>query len=218
MTANGLTPPTCSASRGSRGACLRRLLLALPRTSPATVSATCWTRFDQPPMSSADDDPVVKGPVMPRLATRVVSAAALSRSDSAAVACSSSGSSPSPSTSTGSSSPAASGSSGTLHLALLADMSTADPDVFYDIEGNTVIPVDLRRAGAVQGGYDADRAAARDVLHGQPGRTDLHLQASPRRWVFHDGTPFDAPPPRRASSAGSRSTQLRRTWSRRSRR
>src|SRR4030095_10848918 len=31
------------------------------------------------------------------------------------------------------------GEGGTLRLAYLADMAQADPDVFYDIEGNTVI-------------------------------------------------------------------------------
>jgi ABC-type transport system substrate-binding protein len=31
------------------------------------------------------------------------------------------------------------GQGGTLQLAYLADMAQADPDVFYDIEGNTVI-------------------------------------------------------------------------------
>jgi peptide/nickel transport system substrate-binding protein len=31
------------------------------------------------------------------------------------------------------------GEGGTLRLGYLADMAQADPDVFYDIEGNTVI-------------------------------------------------------------------------------
>jgi peptide/nickel transport system substrate-binding protein len=35
--------------------------------------------------------------------------------------------------------PTQGGSGGTLRLAYLADMAQADPDVFYDIEGNTVI-------------------------------------------------------------------------------
>ena len=38
-----------------------------------------------------------------------------------------------------SSQPPQGGQGGTLRLAYLADMAQADPDVFYDIEGNTVI-------------------------------------------------------------------------------
>jgi peptide/nickel transport system substrate-binding protein len=82
-------------------------------------------------------------------------------------------------------------SGGTLRLAYLADMAQADPDVFYDIEGNTVI-----------------LSVYEGLLRYQPDSTQVipslatSWQASPdgltytfrlRTGVkFHDGTPFNA--------------------------
>jgi peptide/nickel transport system substrate-binding protein len=104
-----------------------------------------------------------------------------------AAACSSSGSSPS-----SSSTPPATGSggsSGTLHLAFLADMSTPDPDVFYDIEGNTVILSTYE--GLVQykpGTTQIEPSLATSWSVSPNGLTyTFHLRHGV---TFHDGTPF----------------------------
>jgi peptide/nickel transport system substrate-binding protein len=79
----------------------------------------------------------------------------------------------------------------TLHLAYLADMSLPDPDVFYDIEGNTVI------LSAYQGllKYKADSTEFEPVLATSwDVSTDkltytFHLRSGVK---FHDGTAFDS--------------------------
>ncbi|HWC36262.1 MAG TPA: ABC transporter substrate-binding protein [Mycobacteriales bacterium] len=127
---------------------------------------------------------------MPRSRTvtrRLVSAASAVALGLVAVGCSSSGSSPS----SGSTSPAAAGGSGTLHLAFLADMSTPDPDVFYDIEGNTVILSTYE--GLVQykpGSTEIEPDLAESYQVSKDGLTyTFHLRQGV---TFHDGTPFDA--------------------------
>lgn len=83
------------------------------------------------------------------------------------------------------------GSGGTLRLAYLADMAQADPDVFYDIEGNTVI-----------------LSVYEGLLKYKPDSTEIipslaeSWEVSPDRLTytfhlrtnvsFHDGTPFNA--------------------------
>src|SRR5437660_3571827 len=80
---------------------------------------------------------------------------------------------------------------GTLNLAYLADMSVPDPDVFYDIEGNTVI------LSAYQGlvDYKPDSTTIAPVLAttwdiSKDGLTyTFHLRNGV---TFQDGTPFNA--------------------------
>lgn len=83
------------------------------------------------------------------------------------------------------------GNSDTLKLAYLADMSTPDPDVFYDIEGNTVILSAYE--GLVK--YKPDST---DIIPSLAKSWDIspdkltytfHLQDGVS---FHDGTPFDS--------------------------
>ena len=100
----------------------------------------------------------------------------------------------SPGTSSGSggaSNSPASTASTTLHLAYLADMSVPDPDVFYDIEGNTVI------LSVYQGlvNYAPNSTTIQGVL-----ATDWTISADGMTYTFHlrpgvtfqDGTPFDS--------------------------
>ena len=83
------------------------------------------------------------------------------------------------------------GSGGTLRLAYLADMAQADPDVFYDIEGNTVI------LSAYEGllKYKPDSTEVIPSLaqswEVSPDRLTytFHLRTGVK---FHDGTPLDA--------------------------
>ncbi|HVW80980.1 MAG TPA: ABC transporter substrate-binding protein [Mycobacteriales bacterium] len=93
--------------------------------------------------------------------------------------------------STTSAAPVAGGSSGTLHLAFLSDMSTPDPDVFYDIEGNTVILSTYE--GLVQykpGTTQIEPDLAQSFSVSKDGLTyTFHLRHGV---LFHDGTPFDA--------------------------
>src|SRR3977135_2746274 len=80
---------------------------------------------------------------------------------------------------------------GTLNLAYLADMSVPDPDVFYDIEGNTVI------LSAYQGlvAYKPDSTTIEGVL-----ATTWDISPDALTYTFHlrngvsfqDGTPFNA--------------------------
>ncbi len=83
------------------------------------------------------------------------------------------------------------GNTGTLHLAYLADMSTPDPDVFYDIEGNTVIlsayeglvkyaPDSTKIVPALATSWDISPDKLTYTFHLRHGVT------------FHDGTPFNA--------------------------
>jgi len=99
-----------------------------------------------------------------------------------AAACSSSSSSKSAS---------ASGSASTLKLAYLADMSTPDPDVFYDIEGNTVIlsayeglvkykPDSTEIVPSLAKSWDISPDKLTYTFHLQDGVT------------FQDGTPFNS--------------------------
>ncbi len=80
---------------------------------------------------------------------------------------------------------------GTLHLALLADMSTPDPDVFYDIEGNTVILSAYE--GLVQykpGTTQIEPLLAQSYTVSPDGLT--YTFTLRHGVVFHDGTRFDA--------------------------
>jgi peptide/nickel transport system substrate-binding protein len=80
---------------------------------------------------------------------------------------------------------------GTLNLAYLADMSVPDPDVFYDIEGNTVI------LSAYQGlvDYKPDTTTIEPLL-----ATSWDISTDGLTYTFHlrsgvtfqDGTPFNA--------------------------
>ena len=81
--------------------------------------------------------------------------------------------------------------SDTLHLAYLADMSTPDPDVFYDIEGNTVIlsayeglvkyaPDSTKIVPALATSWDISPDKLTYTFHLRPGVS------------FQDGTPFNA--------------------------
>ena len=80
---------------------------------------------------------------------------------------------------------------GTLNLAYLADMSVPDPDVFYDIEGNTVI------LSAYEGlvDYKPDTTTIEPKLAtswdiSPDGLTyTFHLRSGV---TFQDGTPFNA--------------------------
>src|SRR5882757_441780 len=80
---------------------------------------------------------------------------------------------------------------GTLNLAYLADMSVPDPDVFYDVEGNTVI------LSVYQGlvDYKPDSTTIEPVLATSwdisPDQTTYTFHLRPGV-TFHDGTPFDA--------------------------
>jgi len=79
----------------------------------------------------------------------------------------------------------------TLHLAYLADMSTPDPDVFYDIEGNTVILSAYE--GLVKYAPDSTTivpglATSWDISPDKLTYT-FHLRQGV---TFHDGTPFNA--------------------------
>jgi peptide/nickel transport system substrate-binding protein len=81
--------------------------------------------------------------------------------------------------------------SDTLHLAYLADMSTPDPDVFYDIEGNTVILSSYE--GLVKYAPDSTKivpalATSWDISPDKLTYT-FHLRPGVK---FHDGTPFDS--------------------------
>ena len=80
---------------------------------------------------------------------------------------------------------------GTLNLAYLADMSVPDPDVFYDIEGNTVI------LSVYQGlvDYKPDSTTIEPVL-----ATSWDISPDGLTYTFHlrngvtfqDGTPFNS--------------------------
>jgi peptide/nickel transport system substrate-binding protein len=119
-----------------------------------------------------------------RSITALVAAAGLTLA-----ACSSSKPATNTSTAAASAGPAKDGD--TLHLAYLADMSVPDPDVFYDIEGNTVI------LSAYQGllKYKADSTDFEPVLATSwdvsPDKLTytFHLRSGV---TFHDGTPFDS--------------------------
>jgi peptide/nickel transport system substrate-binding protein len=83
------------------------------------------------------------------------------------------------------------GSGGTLRLAYLADMAQADPDVFYDIEGNTVIL-------SVYEGLLKYKPDSTEIIPSLAESWDtspdgLTYTFRLRTGVkFHDGTPFDA--------------------------
>jgi peptide/nickel transport system substrate-binding protein len=83
------------------------------------------------------------------------------------------------------------GSGGTLRLAYLADMAQADPDVFYDIEGNTVILSVYE--GLLKYRPDSTEVIPSLAQSWQVSPDGLaytfHLRTGVR---FHDGTPFDA--------------------------
>ena len=90
-----------------------------------------------------------------------------------------------------SSSPSSSSGNGTLNLAYLADMSVPDPDVFYDIEGNTVILSVYE--GLVD--YKPDSTTVEPLLATSWDVSPDHLTYTfhLRPGVaFHDGTPFDS--------------------------
>ena len=90
-----------------------------------------------------------------------------------------------------SASPGASGGNTTLKLAFLADMSVPDPDVFYDIEGNTVILSTyegLLRYKPDSTDFEGVLASSWDVS--ADGMTyTFKLRPNVK---FHDGTPFDS--------------------------
>jgi peptide/nickel transport system substrate-binding protein len=80
---------------------------------------------------------------------------------------------------------------GTLRLAYLADMAQADPDVFYDIEGNTVIL-------SVYEGLLKYKPDSTEIIPSLAEKWEVspdgltytfHLRSGVK---FHDGTPFDA--------------------------
>ena len=93
-----------------------------------------------------------------------------------------------------STSPAASGTSGgntTLKLAFLGDMSVPDPDVFYDVEGNTVILSTyegLLRYKPDSTDFEGVLASSWDV---SPDGMTYTFKLRPNV-KFHDGTPFDS--------------------------
>ncbi|HVT64484.1 MAG TPA: ABC transporter substrate-binding protein [Mycobacteriales bacterium] len=125
---------------------------------------------------------------------RLASAACAAALGFTAVACSSSGSSPAATTSgapTSSAAPVAAGSSGTLHLAFLSDMSTPDPDVFYDIEGNTVILSAYEGLVAYKpGSTTIEPDLATSYTESKDGLTyTFKLRHGVK---FHDGTPFNS--------------------------
>jgi peptide/nickel transport system substrate-binding protein len=78
-----------------------------------------------------------------------------------------------------------------LRLAYLADMAQADPDVFYDIEGNTVILSVYE--GLLKYKPDSTEiipSLAQSWQVSSDGLTyTFHLRTGVK---FHDGTPFDA--------------------------
>jgi peptide/nickel transport system substrate-binding protein len=83
------------------------------------------------------------------------------------------------------------GQGGTLRLAYLADMAQADPDVFYDIEGNTVIL-------SVYEGLLKYKPDSTEVIPSLAEKWEVssdgltytfHLRSGVK---FHDGTPFNA--------------------------
>lgn len=120
----------------------------------------------------------------------VVCAAALL----AAVACGgdnkSSSDTPAAGTTAGNTAAASSGDT-TLKLAFLADMSVPDPDVFYDIEGNTVILSTydgLLRYKPDSTDFEPVLATSWDVSPDQMTYT-FHLRSGVK---FHDGTDFDS--------------------------
>jgi peptide/nickel transport system substrate-binding protein len=82
-------------------------------------------------------------------------------------------------------------SGGTLRLAYLADMAQADPDVFYDIEGNTVILSVYE--GLLKYKPDSTEiipSLAESWQVSPDGLTyTFHLRSGVK---FHDGTPFDS--------------------------
>jgi peptide/nickel transport system substrate-binding protein len=92
---------------------------------------------------------------------------------------------------TSASSSSKTGNTDTLHLAYLADMSTPDPDVFYDIEGNTVILSAYE--GLVK--YAPDSTTIVPAL-----ATSWDISPDKLTYTFHlrqgvnfqDGTPFNA--------------------------
>ncbi|MEN3316044.1 MAG: peptide/nickel transport system substrate-binding protein [Acidimicrobiaceae bacterium] len=95
------------------------------------------------------------------------------------------------SSSTTSSGTSSTSSKDTLKLAYLSDMSTPDPDVFYDIEGNTVILSAYE--GLVKYKPDSTEiipslAKSWDISPDKLTYT-FHLQDGVK---FHDGTPFDS--------------------------
>jgi peptide/nickel transport system substrate-binding protein len=88
-------------------------------------------------------------------------------------------------------SPPKGGEGGTLRLAYLADMAQADPDVFYDIEGNTVILSVYE--GLLKYKPDSTEvipSLAQSWQVSPDGLTyTFHLRTGVK---FHDGTPFNA--------------------------
>ncbi|HEX3898369.1 MAG TPA: ABC transporter substrate-binding protein [Mycobacteriales bacterium] len=135
-------------------------------------------------------------PTTRRLPIRVASVACAVTLGLTAAACSSGSSGGGTAASSGAgatttAAPVAGGSSGTLHLAFLSDMSTPDPDVFYDIEGNTVILSTYE--GLVQykpGTTTIEPLLAQSYSVSKDGLTyTFHLRHGV---VFHDGTPFDS--------------------------
>jgi peptide/nickel transport system substrate-binding protein len=88
-------------------------------------------------------------------------------------------------------SPPQGGEGGTLRLAYLADMAQADPDVFYDIEGNTVILSVYE--GLLKYKPDSTEvipSLAQSWEESPDGLTyTFHLRTGVK---FHDGTPLDA--------------------------
>jgi peptide/nickel transport system substrate-binding protein len=88
-------------------------------------------------------------------------------------------------------SPPQGGEGGTLRLAYLADMAQADPDVFYDIEGNTVIlSVYEGLLKYKPDSTDTIPALAESWEVSPDGLTyTFHLRSGVK---FHDGTAFNA--------------------------
>src|SRR5204863_1395176 len=80
---------------------------------------------------------------------------------------------------------------GTLRLAYLADMAQADPDVFYDIEGNTVILSVYEGLLKYQPDSTEIIPSLAETWEVSPdGLTyTFHLRTGVK---FHDGTPFTA--------------------------
>jgi peptide/nickel transport system substrate-binding protein len=87
--------------------------------------------------------------------------------------------------------PSQGGEGGTLRLAYLADMAQADPDVFYDIEGNTVILSVYE--GLLKYKPDSTEVAPSLAESWEVSPDGLTYTFKLRSGVkFHDGTPFDA--------------------------
>jgi peptide/nickel transport system substrate-binding protein len=83
------------------------------------------------------------------------------------------------------------GEGGTLRLAYLADMAQADPDVFYDIEGNTVILSVYE--GLLKYKRDSTEFAPSLAESWEVSPDGLTYTFKLRTGVkFQDGTPFDA--------------------------